>query len=254
MRYFLEFSYLGTAFSGWKSLPENQGLGIQTVFEDALGKLLREPAKLTAAGRTDTGVHAEQMFAHFDCTRPIACPQDFCRHLNGILPPDIAIRRVFQVREQAHARFDASRRQYKYFLHTRKDPFRRQTSYYYPYSTPLDLPAMNRACGILREYEDFQCFSKVETDVKTFLCRVEEAHWDSPEPHRLVFTITADRFLRNMVRAIVGTMLEIGRGKRSPESLRGIIESHDRRQAGMSAPAQGLFLWQVEYPWENILP
>ena len=111
MRYFLEFSYLGTVFSGWQSQPENQGLGIQTVFEDALGKLLREPAKLTAAGRTDTGVHAEQMFAHFDCTRPIACPQDFCRHLNGILPPDIAIRRVFQVREQAHARFDASRRQ-----------------------------------------------------------------------------------------------------------------------------------------------
>lgn len=252
MRYFTEFSYKGTAYSGWQSQPEGQGLGIQTAFENALTLLLREEVKLTGAGRTDAGVHAAQMFAHFDTATPVEYPEALCRRLNAFLPADIAVRRIFRVKDDAHARFDASRRQYKYFIDTFKDPFRRETACYYPYGMP-DVPAMNRGCEILLQYEDFQCFSKVNTDVKTFVCHLDQAQWDVPCEGRLVFSIAADRFLRNMVRAIVGTMLEIGRGKRSPESLHGVIESRDRNASGMSAPASGLFLWRVEYPWEKIL-
>lgn len=255
MRYFTEFSYLGTAYSGWQSQPEGQGLGIQTVFENALGLLLgQKEVKLTAAGRTDAGVHAAQMFAHFDTERPIDSPEDLCRRLNAFLPAEIAIRRIFPVSDQAHARFDALCRQYKYFIDLQKTPFHPQTAYYYPYGQ-LDTEKMNRACAILQQYDDFQCFSKVKTDVRTFLCRINQACWEYiADEHRLVFSITADRFLRNMVRAIVGTMLEIGRGKMPVEDLHRVIESRNRSASGMSAPAQGLFLWKVEYPWDQLLP
>lgn len=251
MRYFAEFSYLGTAYSGWQSQPEGQGLGIQTVFENALGLLLHEKISLTGAGRTDAGVHARQMFAHFDTSAPIAQPEELCRRLNSFLPADIAVKNIFEVRENAHARFDAVRRQYKYFIHAEKDPFHRETSYYLLHQ--VDTVAMNLACRILKQYEDFQCFSKVNTDVKTFVCHIEDARWECPEDGRLVFTITADRFLRNMVRAIVGTMLDVGRGKLVPEDLRRIIESRDRCASGMSVDARGLFLWEVVYSWESIL-
>ena len=255
MRYFVEFSYLGTAYSGWQSQPEGQGLGIQTAMEHALGLLLGQtPASLTAAGRTDAGVHAAQMFAHFDTANLVEHPEDLCRRMNAFLPPDIALRRIFPVRDQAHARFDALRRHYKYFIDLQKTPFHPQTAYYYPYAR-LDVQAMNRACEILMEYRDFQCFSKVKTDVRTFLCRIDHAGWESdPADQQLVFTIAADRFLRNMVRAVVGTMLEIGRGKMPVQDLRKVIESHSRSASGMSVPAQGLFLWKVEYPWEEVLP
>lgn len=255
MRYFIEFSYLGSAYSGWQSQPEGQGLGVQTVFERALGLLTGHgDTRLTAAGRTDAGVHAAQMFAHFDTPSPIDRPEDLCRRLNAFLPADIAVRRLFPVKDQAHARFDARRRQYKYFIDTRKTPFRPQTAYYYPYGA-LDVEAMNRACDILLQYEDFQCFSKVHTDVRTFICRVEQAFWEyEPREGRLTFTITADRFLRNMVRAIVGTLLEIGRGRMPAEGMHRVIESRSRSASGTSVPAQGLFLWRVDYPWEDLLP
>ena len=252
MRYFVEFSYLGTAYSGWQSQPEGQGTGIQTVFEKALSTLLRAPVALTGAGRTDAGVHAARMFAHFDVEAPLPDAENLVRKLNSFLPADIAVRRIFPVKDRGHARFDAVRRTYKYFIHTQKDPFHLDTSLYL--WQELDVERMNRACDILLEYEDFQCFSKVNTDVKTFICRLDAARWERLPQGRLVFTISADRFLRNMVRAIVGTMIDVGRWKIRPEDLRGIIGSRDRGASGMSVDARGLSLWQVEYPWEDILP
>lgn len=252
MRYFAELSYLGTRYSGWQSQPEGQGLGIQQVVSEALGTIMRCNMTVTGAGRTDAGVHAEKIFAHFDTGMPIEDPGNLCRRLNSLLPADIAVKRIFPVRDDAHARFSAVMREYKYRINTSKDPFRTDTSYYFYHK--LDAAPMNRACAILMEYEDFQCFSKVHTDVKTFICHIEYARWDENPDGSLVFTIAADRFLRNMVRAIVGTMLDIGMGKMPPEKIRDIIESKDRCRSGMSAEARGLTLTDVKYIWEDILP
>jgi len=212
--------------------------------EETFSTLLRQPIELVAAGRTDTGVHARQMFAHFDFTG-IEDLDDLVYRLNAFLPDDIAVQNIFEVPDNAHARFDALERTYEYWLVQEKDPFHKDAAHYI--KQPLDVPKMNEAAGLLLDFQDFECFSKSKTDVKTFLCNIKEACWNK-EGKKLVFTIRADRFLRNMVRAIVGTLLETGQGKISPEDVKTIIKSKDRSQAGVSVPAKGLYLTGVSYP------
>ena len=240
-RFFLEFSYAGTAYHGWQRQPN--ALSVQEVMEEALALLLKQQTPLTAAGRTDTGVHAKQMFAHFD-TDTTDLEQLIFR-LNQFLPNDIAVIRIREVKPRAHARFDALSRTYEYHLNNFKSPFVQGMSY--GLYQPLDVEQMNKAASILLEYEDFECFSKAHTDVKTFLCTISKAVWGKSETG-LVFTITANRFLRNMVRAIVGTLIEIGLGKKNIQEMHTVIESKNRSLAGYSVPAEGLFLTHIEYP------
>ena len=241
MRYFIEFAYNGKNYHGFQSQPDASS--VQETLEKALTTLFREPIAIVGAGRTDTGVHAKQMFAHFETE--LELESDYWSHkLNSFLPPSIVVYRIFKVAEDAHARFDATSRTYEYYMHTFKDAFITDGSWHH--SHHLDLDKMNEACKILFEYIDFECFSKVHTDVNTFNCKITEAHWKQ-SGNQLIFTITADRFLRNMVRAIVGTMVEIGTGKLQPNDLRKIIEDKYRNSAGVSAPAQGLFLVDVGY-------
>ena len=207
--------------------------------------MLRNETELMGAGRTDSGVHARQMFAHFD-TEADFNKNTLVSKLNSYLPKDIVVFNLHQVADEAHARFDAKKRTYEYHIHTFKDAFENEQSWYL--HQKLDLEKMNQGAKMLFEYQDFQCFSKVHTDVMTFNCSIFEAHWKQ-DRNRIVFTIAADRFLRNMVRAIVGTLTEIGSGKKNLEDLRTIIENKDRNQAGASAPAHGLFLTKVEYPY-----
>ena len=251
MRYFIHISYFGAAYNGWQSQPEGQGIGVQQVIEKALSTILREKVEIVGAGRTDTGVHARNMYAHMDIEKEIEDKKNIIGRLNSILPKDIAIHDIFPVNDTAHARFDAIEREYIYHIHTHKDPFEAGRSYHFFHS--LDIDAMNRACDIMMKHIDFQCFSKVKTDVKTFICYITYARWEDMGGGRLRFTIRADRFLRNMVRAIVGTMIDVGRDKIKPEALNDIIESRSRCESGMSAPAHGLTLNRVEYPWANIL-
>lgn len=205
--------------------------------------LLRKPIDIMGAGRTDTGVHARQMYAHFDYEDEIDSKQLIYK-LNSFLPKDIVVFDVFQVSDEAHARFDATKRTYEYHIHTMKDAFENDGSF--QFHLPLDIAKMNEACAILLKHTDFECFSKVHTDVNTFNCKIFEAHWKQNKT-KIVFTISADRFLRNMVRAIVGTMINIGTDKISLSDLERIIDSKDRSQAGFSVPAHGLYLTKVEY-------
>jgi tRNA pseudouridine38-40 synthase len=240
-RFFLEFSYAGTAYHGWQRQPN--ALSVQEVMEEALALLLKQQTPLTAAGRTDTGVHAKQMFAHFDADTTDL--EQLIFRLNQFLPNDIAVIRIREVKPRAHARFDALSRTYEYHLNNFKSPFVQGMSY--GLHQPLDVEQMNKAASILLEYEDFECFSKAHTDVKTFLCTISKAVWEKSETG-LVFTITANRFLRNMVRAIVGTLIEIGLGKKNIQEMHTVIESKNRSLAGYSVPAEGLFLTHIEYP------
>jgi tRNA pseudouridine38-40 synthase len=240
-RFFLEFSYAGTAYHGWQRQPN--ALSVQEVMEEALALLLKQQTPLTAAGRTDTGVHAKQMFAHFDADTTDL--EQLIFRLNQFLPNDIAVIRIREVKPRAHARFDALSRTYEYHLNNFKSPFVQGMSY--GLYQPLDVEQMNKAASILLEYEDFECFSKAHTDVKTFLCTISKAVWEKSETG-LVFTITANRFLRNMVRAIVGTLIEIGLGKKNIQEMHSVIESKNRSLAGYSVPAEGLFLTHIEYP------
>ncbi len=206
--------------------------------------MLRTDIKLAGAGRTDTGVHAKQMYAHFDVPSAIDFSELVYR-LNSFLPDDIAIHKVYRVGDTAHARFDALERTYEYWVTQKKNPFLQEGAYYL--SHPLDVDAMNRAAALLLEHTDFECFSKSNTDVKTYLCHLKQAAWHV-DGEKLVFTITADRFLRNMVRAIVGTLLDVGLGKKSIANVNSIIKSKDRGEAGTSVPAKGLYLTRVIYP------
>ncbi len=246
-RYFLQCSYKGTRYHGWQIQPN--ALSVQEVLEKALSTLLREPVSVVGAGRTDTGVHASYFILHFDVQNPIKPNFDLAYKLNSFLPEDIAAQRVWPVNEEAHARFSALSRTYHYFISTVKDPFVSESSY--RYLLPLDVDKMNMAAKILFDYEDFTSFSRLHTDVKTNNCKIMQAEWKQ-EGSQLVFVVKADRFLRNMVRAIVGTLLEVGKGKLSLEEFRQIIEKQDRGAAGASAPAQGLFLTGIEYP-EDLL-
>lgn len=246
MRYFIEFSYNGKNYHGWQSQPNANS--VQETLEKAMSTILRTPIALIGAGRTDSGVHAKQMFAHFDINEPL--DMYFCNRLNAFLPKDIAIHQLHKVKDDAHARFDAVKRTYQYYISTVKDAFAYEYSMYL--NSPLDIKAMNTAAQVLFKYIDFQCFSKTHTDVKTYLCKIYETHWERVDS-QLVFTISADRFLRNMVRAVVGTLIEIGLHKLSFADFEEIIHSRNRSNAGASVPACGLFLTQVEYPEEIFL-
>ncbi|GLB54022.1 tRNA pseudouridine synthase A [Neptunitalea chrysea] len=245
MRYFLEFSYNGAAYHGWQNQPK--AISVQEVLEKALSTVLRTDISITGAGRTDAGVHARQMFAHFNIALDVE--DDLVYKLNSFLPKDIAIRALHAVKEDAHARFDASSRTYEYWIVTKKNPFLTEVAYLVHH--PLDVEKMNEAAKVLYDYEDFKCFSKSNTDVKTYLCKLMNAHWEWKNDV-IVFTIQADRFLRNMVRAVVGTLLEVGKGKIEVQDVRTIVESRNRSKAGVSVPGHALYLTKVEYPYIDI--
>ena len=242
MRYFIEMAYNGTPFSGWQVQPGQET--VQGVLEHALTLLLREPVAVTGCGRTDTGVHARQFFAHFDTELQLDTMR-LCDKLNSFLPKEIAIYRIFPVKDDLHARFSAVARTYRYYVAVSKECFR------FPYTCrefhQLDVAKMNEAAAILLRTVDFTSFSKLHTQVNNNNCKVTEAMWRE-ENGLLVFTITSDRFLRNMVRAVVGTLLQVGRGKLSVEEFGQIVERKDRCAAGDSAPAHALFLERVVYP------
>lgn len=243
-RYFLYLSYDGTAYHGWQRQPN--GITVQECLENALALLARRPVPATGAGRTDTGVHARVMTAHIDLPAPLDDPAEWTMRLNRILPPDIAVNRIVPVAPDAHSRFDALSRTYRYYLTDRKDPFAGR--YRWAMNTAaLDVAAMDDAAAQLLQYTDFKSFSRVHTDVKTYNCRLSQAHWFDDDGD-LIFEITADRFLRNMVRAVVGTLVEVGRGKLTLPDFRRIVEAKDRCRAGSSAPANGLFLYDIVYP------
>jgi len=242
-RYFIQLSYDGTNYHGWQIQPN--GITVQEVLEKVLSTLAREEISVTGAGRTDTGVHASFFVAHFDSGKENLDAQKTIYSLNCMLPFDIAVQNIYKVRPDAHARFDALSRSYEYYLSRKKDPFTR--FYAEKESREPDLKKMNEAATKLYNYIDFTSFSRLGTDVKTNNCKVSEAKWTN-QGDRLVFRIKADRFLRNMVRAIVGTLLEVGFNKLSVEDFCRIIESKDRGAAGSSAPAKGLFLTDITYP------
>jgi tRNA pseudouridine38-40 synthase len=242
MRYFVWFSYDGTAYHGWQIQPN--GNSVQEELQRALSTLLREEISVTGAGRTDAGVHARQMVAHFDFSEAIDLEQ-LAYKLNRILPCDIAVDRVELVDDDMHARFSATSRTYHYYIHTKKDPFSR------PYSTELhyelDFDKMNEAGRILMTYDDFGAFCKSHSDVKTTLCRVTKAEWVQTSATSWYFEITANRFLRNMVRAVVGTLIDVGRGRLTLDDFRKVIEGKRRTEAGESMPANALFLENICY-------
>lgn len=242
-RYFIYLSFRGTAYCGWQSQPSAPS--VQETLEKALSTFLREDVKVTGAGRTDAGVHARLMVAHFDLAEPADCAWMVSK-LNGLLPSDIAVSRIVPVKADAHARFDAVRRTYRYYVTLAKDPFADGLACRL-FNEP-DFELMNTAAEKLLETVDFTSFSKLHTDTKTNNCNVTCARWTQQEEDRWVFTITADRFLRNMVRAVVGTLLEVGRHKMTLEQFYDVIEGKDRCLAGDSAPAEGLYLEEIEYP------
>jgi tRNA pseudouridine38-40 synthase len=242
LRFFIELSYHGKAYHGWQNQPN--AISVQEILEKALRTILKTDIAIMGAGRTDAGVHAAQMFAHFDFEKEIDS-KDLVYKLNSFLPKDIAITDIFKVKPEVHTRFDALSRTYHYKISTSKNVF--GFDFAYEVQLPLNIEAMNEACDILFQYKDFQCFSKSNTDVKTYNCDIKQAFW-TRNSNQLIFTITADRFLRNMVRAIVGTMVNIGLGKLKPEVMHDIIASKNRSNAGFSAPAHGLYLVEIVYP------
>ena len=247
MRYFIKFSYLGTEFHGSQRQPN--GITVQETMEQALKMIFREEVPLTFAGRTDAGVHAREMYAHFDLTHsqlPIA--NNLVFRLNGILPNSIAIHDIVPVTDGAHARFTARSRTYEYHIVDHKDPFSHDLAT--RVRPGLDFNAMNEAAKYLIGKQDFASFCRSNTDVKTTICDLTYAHWEVKENGHAVFTITADRFLRNMVRAVVGTLFEVGRGQMTLEQFAEVITQHTRSAAGDSAPAEGLYLTQIIYPEE----
>lgn len=242
-RYFIHLAYDGSSYHGWQRQPN--GHSVQAELEAALRTLLRQEKVITTGcGRTDAGVHARSFFAHFNAMEEIGDCSELAYKLNQVLPPDVAVFRIFRVADRAHARFDARSRSYEYHIHQVPDPFVRAYSTLYPW--PLDLPAMKEAAAMLTGRRDFASFCKSGGAQKTTICEVTDAHWIK-EGKKLVFHITADRFLRNMVRAIVGTLLEVGRGKRSPESIPHILGGLQRSAAGESVKACGLHLTRVAY-------
>lgn len=242
MRYFITFSYDGTRYHGWQIQPN--GNSVQEELQKALTTLLRRPTDVVGAGRTDAGVHARRMVAHFDSDAAVDCAQ-LAYKLNRFLPRDISVSGVEPVADGMHARFSATSRTYHYYIHTLKDPFLRAYSCEIHY--PLDFDMMNEAADVLMEYDDFGAFCKSNSDVKTTLCRVTAARWHRLSPHSWYFEITANRFLRNMVRAVVGTLIEVGRHRLSVSDFRRVVECGRRTEAGESMPGHALFLEDVKY-------
>lgn len=256
MRYFVSISFRGANYCGWQI--QKNGPSVEAEVERALSIHLREKIDVVGAGRTDAGVNAINFIAHFDSLSPnlVGDSESFLYKTNAILPPDIIVTDIFAVADNAHARFDATSRTYKYFVHLRKDPFGTEFSYYCKHN--LDVGKMNDAAKLLLGTKDFSCFEKLHSDSATSVCTITEAVWSFRHPEHtsdpdgifLTFTITANRFLRNMVRAIVGSLIEIGRGKREPEWINVILESEDRCSAGQSVPGNALFLTDIKYPYE----
>ena len=241
MRYFIELSYDGSPFVGWQR--QSKGESVQSCLEDALMTLLQKPISVVGAGRTDAGVHARQLFAHVDLDDQV--DQNLKFRLNKLLKKEIAVNSILAVRDDAHARFDATGRRYSYQISTKKDPFLEKRSYYF--SRTLDIELMNQAATVMLAHDDFKCFSKSRTEVKTYLCDIKQAYWEQNESD-LFFFIQANRFLRNMVRAIVGTLIEVGLKKITIDDFKSILQSRDRSKAGYSVPAHGLYLEKVYYP------
>ncbi|MGB3142580.1 MAG: tRNA pseudouridine(38-40) synthase TruA [Maribacter sp.] len=244
MRFFIQFSYLGKAYHGWQNQPN--ALTVQEVLENAMSKLLRQKIALVGAGRTDTGVHAKEMFAHFDIEIELDVPNLVYR-LNSFLPTDIAVQNILKMIPEAHARFHATSRTYLYQIVKTKNPFYEDLAHFV--LQDLDVDEMNKAAIVLIGKRDFECFSKSNTDVFTNICDLKYANW-SLDNDVLSFTITADRFLRNMVRAVVGTLINVGSGKYEADYVNTILKSKDRAMAGASVPAKGLYLTSIKYPNE----
>ena len=243
MRFFITLSYDGTRYHGWQVQPN--GPSVQEKLQWALSTILRQDIQVTGAGRTDAGVHARMMVAHFDVETMVYELQDLTYKLNRLLPQDIAIQMMEPVSDEMHARFSATSRTYHYYIHTVKDPFLRAYSCELHY--PLDFQLMNEAAAILMTYEDFGAFCKAHADVKTTLCHITTAQWHQTSPSSWYFEITANRFLRNMVRAVVGTLIDVGRGRLSLDDFRKVVEGKRRTEAGESMPANALFLEEVKY-------
>jgi tRNA pseudouridine38-40 synthase len=247
LRYFIELAYDGTDFHGWQTQPN--ATTVQELLDDALTIVLRESIETTGCGRTDTGVHARDFYAHFDSPSLVIDHQSLVKvveSVNAILPYTIAVKRIIPVHAEAHARFDATSRSYEYHVHFNKDPFKINHSW--QLRDKPDIALMNAAARIIMEHTDFSCFSKSNTQTYTNNCKITRAEWVYSE-HCLVFHITADRFLRNMVRAIVGTLMQVGRKEIQPEDVEAIIESKNRSNAGTSVPACGLYLTEIKYPY-----
>ena len=242
MRYFIELQYDGAAYFGWQRQPDTPT--VQGTIEAKLSMLRGTPTEIVGAGRTDTGVNASFYTAHFDSESSVDCHQ-LAYKLNKVLPPDIAILRIYEVAEDKHARFDAKMREYTYFLTPRKSPFRRYSAWHY--TADLDVEAMNRAGAMLLKHEDFTSFAKLNSNNKTNICHITHAEWQVEADGTLRFTIRADRFLRNMVRAIVGTLVDVGRGRYTVKEFEEIITSKDLSRSSAGAPACGLFLSNVQY-------
>lgn len=242
MRFFIEFSYNGSNYHGWQRQPSQTS--VQERFEDCISKILSSNISLTSAGRTDTGVHAKKMFAHFDYDKEFNFLKTI-HQLNSFLPNDISVRNIFRVNEDDHARFSALSRTYSYVLINRKDPFMQKRAYLL--KNKLDIKKMNEACKYLLSNDDFKSFSKSKTDVKTYICDIQEASWTQVDDDTFIFKIKANRFLRNMVRAIVGTLIEVGRNIITIDEFNDVILSKNRAKAGYSVPAHGLYLTDVEY-------
>ena len=243
LRYFIKLAYKGTNYHGWQVQPN--AITVQELLNKSFSTIFRSPLEVVGAGRTDTGVHAEEFFAHIDIENEFN-PGEIIYKLNGLLPDDIVVYDIFETTENAHARFDAASRSYEYRIFLGKNPFLTETAWQL-ITTKLAVDKMNEAADILIKYTNFKCFSRSNSDVRTYNCNIMQAGWKQTD-QLLVFHITADRFLRNMVRAIVGTLIEIGKGKMTLEEFTQVIESENRCNAGPSAPAKGLFLTQVTYP------
>ncbi|TFG41523.1 MAG: tRNA pseudouridine(38-40) synthase TruA [Bacteroidia bacterium] len=245
-RYFIFISFKGTSYHGWQVQPKS--ITVQKILDEAITLILSEKISATGAGRTDAGVHAQIFCAHFESIKPdLDRKKNLIFRLNRYLPDDISVTGIRRVVPDANARFSAISRTYKYYISRAKDPFSQDSSWFI--HGDLNVEAMNRASKILTNHTDFTSFSRLHSDNKTNICRIYHAGWMS-EGDRLIFTIKADRFLRNMVRAIVGTMIEAGRGRIGPDDFESILVSKNRSSAGMSAPAKGLFLTGIEYQEE----
>ena len=241
MRFFIDITYKGTNYHGWQIQPNVAS--VQEEINKSLNLVLNQKVSIVGAGRTDTGVHARQMFAHFDYNKSIDF-SNLLSKLNGCLPRDISINKMFEVKSDAHCRFDALSRTYKYFIHHLKDPF--CTNSYY-LTKKLDVKLMNMSCKYLLGEKDFTSFSKKNTQVHTNICNVRYAKWEEKN-NKLIFTIESNRFLHNMVRSIVGTLIKVGQLKKDYKSIYNILQKKDRSEAGFSVPAKGLFLTKIEYP------
>jgi len=242
LRYFIELSYHGRAYHGWQI--QKNAISVQQTLNSALETIFGQSIETVGSGRTDAGVHALQQFCHLDLPNSVTTDHAVYQ-LNSLLPGDIAVQRMFPVSDQAHARFDATSRSYRYDISNRKDPFRQETSYYYTKS--LSLEKMNSASSLLKGEQDFKSFCKSKSSVDHFLCNITEANWQQHNDG-CSFYVSANRFLRGMVRALVGTLLDVGIGKINQDQFQKVIAAEDRREAGRAVPAHGLFLTKVEYP------